>query len=84
MQRHLNEHKLTTTHQRRMGVAEEHIIPHHDKEKQAKHREAHREQKNGHNRRYRETTQSKKATRHNTNKLMNSSENKPFHDQHKI
>ena len=37
-----------------MGVAEEHIISQYAKEKQAKHREAHREQKNGINRRYRE------------------------------
>ena len=31
--RHLNEHKLTKTHQRRMGVGEENIVTHYDKEK---------------------------------------------------
>ena len=43
-----------------MGVAGESIIPHYDKEKQAKHREAHREQKNETNRRYREKQKLKK------------------------
>ena len=52
--RHLNEHKLTLTHQRRMGVEEEHIISHYDKEKQAQYRTTHREQANENNRRYRE------------------------------
>ena len=36
-----------------MGVKEEHIISHYDKEKQAQYREAHREQKNEANRKYR-------------------------------
>ena len=31
-QRHLNEHKLTKAHQRRMGVVEEHFVSHYDKE----------------------------------------------------
>ena len=44
LQRHLNEHKTTKTHQRRMGVEEEHVVSHYDKEKQTKYREAHREQ----------------------------------------
>ena len=58
--RHLNEHKLTKTHQRRIGVAEENIVLHYDKEKQAKYREAHREQTNENNRRYREKQKLKK------------------------
>ena len=53
-QRHLNEHKLTLTHQRRMGVEEEHIRSHYDNEKQAQHRATHRKQVNENNRRYRE------------------------------
>ena len=53
-QRHLNSHKLTKTHQRRMGVEEENIVSHYDLEKQAKYRESHREQTNETNRRYRE------------------------------
>ena len=52
--RHLNEHKLTKTHQRRMGVGEENIVSHYDKEKQAKYREAHREQMKENDRTYRE------------------------------
>jgi hypothetical protein len=53
-QRHLNEHKITLTHQRRMGVEEEHIISHYDKEKQALYRATHKDQINENNRRYRE------------------------------
>ena len=34
------------THQRKMGVDEEHIISHYDKEKLATYREAHRDQMN--------------------------------------
>ena len=59
-QRHLNEHKPTKIHQRRMGVAEESIISHYDKEKPAKYREAHRDQMNETNRRYREKQKLKK------------------------
>ena len=51
--RHLSEHKLTKTHQRRMVVGEENIVTHYDKEKKAKYREAHREQINENNRKYR-------------------------------
>ena len=51
-QRHLNSHKLTLTHQRRMGVEEEYIISPYDLEKQATYREAHRDQMNENNRRY--------------------------------
>ena len=57
--RHLNEHKLTKTHQRRMGVEEEHIVSHDDLEKQAKYREPHREQKNEINRRNKEKQKQK-------------------------
>ena len=59
-QRHLNSHKLTKTHQRRMGVEEEHVISHYDLEKQAKYREAHREQAKENNRKYRERQKLKK------------------------
>ena len=60
--RHLNEHKLTLTHQRRMGVEEENILSHYDLEKQAKYRESHREQNNENNRRYREKQKLKSPT----------------------
>ena len=59
-----------------MGVAEEHLISHCDKEKQAKYREAreaHREQTNEINRRYRETQKQKsnKVQHQQTNELKN-------------
>ena len=56
-QRHLNGHKLTKTPQRRMGVAEENIVPN---EQIAKYREAHKEQAREHSRRYKEKQKLKK------------------------
>ena len=62
-QRHLNDHKLTKTHQRRMGVEEENTVSHYDLEKQAKYRESHREHNNENNRRYREKQKLKSPTK---------------------